>query len=124
MLCLTQRTYYCIFKIRANTNPRIGGIVIVAVAIVVNIGKPRGRHRITEPPIRTNKDYPSIRSYSEHSCSSTFGVSSMLRSFRMIFIIDSNNFVISSSNRILVLFSSLCFKNLLLACLTPLYKAI
>ena len=40
---------------------RVGGVVVVGVAIVVDISKVRGRTNRTQPPVRTiNKEHPKI----------------------------------------------------------------
>ena len=46
-------------KIGADANVGVGRVVVVAVAVVVDIREVRGRHDITQPPVRTFNGYPA-----------------------------------------------------------------
>ena len=46
-------------KIGADTDVGVRCVVVVAVTVVVDIGKVRGRHDIPQPPVRTFNSYPT-----------------------------------------------------------------
>ena len=45
-------------KIGADTDVGVRCVVVVAVTVVVDIREVRGRHDITQPPVRTFNSYP------------------------------------------------------------------
>ena len=47
------------FEIRADAI-RVGSVVVVRIAVVVDISKVRRRHNVTQPPVRTIQELPYI----------------------------------------------------------------